>query len=601
MPGLAEAAKVDKNHSERNAHRLFNKYGLALRVPIDYFDVPQSSSGESVTVPYLSISKYMQHLLDNYEQVMFGGLTANSSEELLGTFWSRFRGYHPKHVVYSDAHMSEADRVRTIPVCIHGDKGRTLQKSPIYVLSFEFPFGLPPSMLKKCSYDAKRNTRHVEGNLAQTCRSRAKKRTFEEVDFSNCTRNDPARFLDASKPKSHQRHNNRGHSFLSRFLVCAIPSKTYKKNPELIPKLLKEVAKELRVLFESGLKQGKTGARFRFALVGAKGDSEWHFEAGNFTRSYHRIGPVNPAMICHLCDAGAQGLPYTDVSSAPQWLSTLGASLPWESTPPLNEAPFSVSSPAFLYKLDPFHVLKFGIFRDACASTVIRLCFLEYFDCEGELQNVPERLSRAFSFYKLWCLAEKKNPSLKGFTRMNMHYDNNHSFAWFNCKGSEVTLLMQWLDFQLLHFLENVKQESHRPELRAMHQMIRGGLNYIGIMHSHALWLPHCCARVKLEAGLTFTRGYAYMANRFISLGISGYRLRPKLHYMMHLLLELKEQVDAGLPYALNTGMWLCESNEDFIGRISRLSRRVHASTTAVRCLQRYLVKVRLLLGRLLH
>ncbi|OLP87519.1 hypothetical protein AK812_SmicGene31249 [Symbiodinium microadriaticum] len=179
-------------------------------------------------------------------------------------------------------------------------------------------------------------------------------------------------------------------------------------------------------------------------------------------------------MICHLCDAGAQGLPYTDVSSAPQWLSTLGASLPWESTPPLNEAPFSVSSPAFLYKLDPFHVLKFGIFRDACASTVIRLCFLEYFDCEGELQNVPERLSRAFSFYKLWCLAEKKNPSLKGFTRMNMHYDNNHSFAWFNCKGSEVTLLMQWLDFQLLHFLENVKQESHRPELRAMHQMIRG-------------------------------------------------------------------------------------------------------------------------------
>ncbi|OLQ04139.1 Guanylate cyclase soluble subunit beta-2 [Symbiodinium microadriaticum] len=179
-------------------------------------------------------------------------------------------------------------------------------------------------------------------------------------------------------------------------------------------------------------------------------------------------------MICHLCDAEAQGLPYTDVSSAPQWLSTLGASLPWESTPPLNEAPFSVSSPAFLYKLDPFHVLKFGIFRDACASTVIRLCFLEYFDCEGELQNVPERLSRAFSFYKLWCLAEKKNPSLKGFTRMNMHYDNNHSFAWFNCKGSEVTLLMQWLDFQLLHFLENVKQESHRPELRAMHQMIRG-------------------------------------------------------------------------------------------------------------------------------
>ncbi|CAE6968118.1 unnamed protein product, partial [Symbiodinium sp. CCMP2456] len=481
VPGLIEAAKVDKNHSERNAHRLFNKYGLALKVPIDNFGVPQSSSGEAVTVPYLSISKYMQRLLDSYEQLMFGGLSATASEVLLGTFWSRFRAYHPKHLVYSDASMSEAERVRTVPVCIHGDKGRTLQKSPIYVLSFEFPFGLPPSMLKKCSYDEKRNTRHVEGKLAQTCGSRAKKRTIEEVDFSECTRNDPPRYLDASKPRSHQRHNNRGHSFLSRFLVCAIPSKTYKKNPELIPNLLREVAKELKVLFESGLKQGKTGARFRFAFIGAKGDSEWHFEAGNFTRSYHRIGPVNPAKICHLCDAGAQGLPYTDVSSAPEWLSTLGAEAPWRETPPLNQAPFSESFPAFLYKFDPFHVLKYGVFRDCCASTVTRLGFLGYFDFseEGELENIPDRLMRAFSLYKLWCLAEKKNPSLKGFTRINMHFDKNTSFAWFNCKGSEVTLLMQWLDFQLLVFIANVKHESQRTELRAMHQMIRGGLNYI--------------------------------------------------------------------------------------------------------------------------
>ncbi|CAE7833609.1 unnamed protein product [Symbiodinium sp. CCMP2592] len=287
-----------------------------------------------------------------------------------------------------------------------------------------------------------------------------------------------------------------------------------------------------------GLVDGFT-EQYRFGFIGAKGDAEWHFDAGSFNRSYHRIGPVNPAKICPWCDAGSEGFPYTDVSSAPKWLETVGASDPWDEDPPLSAIPFSESFGAFMYKNDPFHVLKFGIFRDATASCVTRLAQLGFwdFDSENELQNVPDRLSRAYGCYRLWCAANKKLPALKGFTRANMHYDTNSAFAWFNTKGSEVVILLQWLDFQVSLFLRDVQVENHRAELSAMKQLVRGGLDYIGIMHSHGIWLPQSCARVKLDSGLTFARGYAYMASGF-SLANASVRYPGKEQKMVALQAE---------------------------------------------------------------
>ena len=39
--------------------------------------------------------------------------------------------------------FDENDRARVLPVCIHGDKGRTYLKQPILCVSWESAFGLP--------------------------------------------------------------------------------------------------------------------------------------------------------------------------------------------------------------------------------------------------------------------------------------------------------------------------------------------------------------------------------------------------------------------------------------------------------------------------
>ena len=312
-------------------------------------------------------------------------------------------------------------------------------------------------------------------------------------------------------------------------------------------------------------------------------------------------GTVNSAPICPLCHAGTEGVSYTDVSDAPEWLDTVGSSVPWESTPPLNLAPYSSTFPANLYKFDPFHVLKFGIFRDAVGSTIVRLALMGYFDFSAEdPKNISDRLMRGFSLYQMWCMAAGKNASLKSFSKANMKFETFSKFAWVNCKGSEVVMLMQWLDFLVPTHVAEPKQASDSVFLRAVAQMIRGGLDYIGVMHSHGIWLPLNCAKVQLHGGLSFARGYAFLAEQLMSCQAAGFRLRPKLHYFMHLLMPLKSAIDNDEPWILNEAIHLCEANEDYIGRLARISRRVHPSQAALRTTQRYLVKVRLLLEKLL-
>ena len=604
VPSLQEAAKVDRAHSERNAHRLFNRYGLALKVPISYLDFKAQEGEDNVSIPYLKVPDFLKLLLAKYEQLLLGGLPiGEASEELCNSFWERFKVYQPSHLVFEQ--FTASQRRKCVPILVHGDKGRTLQKSPIFVLSFETPWGLPPKLLQRCAYDNRCTAKKQfhDGRLSWTCTHRLqsrRKRCFECM--SECTMECPDKLAHEVDPShSHQRHNSKGHSFLSRFLIAAVASKTYNRNKRVLPGLLERVAEELTSVFHDGVK-APDGSQFQFVFLGAKGDAEWHFEAAQFTRSYHNTGTKQELEMCPLCLAGGPNCSFSDVSDSPQWAPTLGTTDPWNELPALNHAPFSSVFKADLYKFDPFHVLKFGVFRDCVGSTVVRLCCMQYFDFEaGDSRGIEARFTRAYSMYKLWSLAEGKNITLKQFSKSNFNFEKYKKFAWVNCKGSEVTLLLMWLEVYVRHVLsKELKHPGDARVLEAMLQTIQGGLSYIGIMHSHGLFLPRCCAKTQLDSGFAFLRGYAWLASYCTENKISGYRLRPKLHYFHHLLWMLKQQLEANAPFQLSSATFLCEQNEDFIGRLSRVSRRVAAKTVGVRTTQRYLVKARCLFERLL-
>ena len=97
-------------------------------------------------------------------------------------------------------------------------------------------------------------------------------------------------------------------------------------------------------------------------------------------------------------------------------------------------------------------------------------------------------------------------------------------------------------------------------------------------------------ARDISNSGLLFLRSYAICASMAFARGARRFCMVPKLHFFNHILLELRQQSES------KTARWACnpltysvQLQEGFIGRPSRLSRRVSARKHAVRTLQRVL------------
>ena len=110
-----------------------------------------------------------------------------------------------------------------------------------------------------------------------------------------------------------------GHSFLNRFLFTCVPWSTFSLDSSwILGSVLKEMANNLEKLFWNGLEIN--GRTFRFALIGVKGDAEFHVEAGEFQRSYMTVGTTNNLRMCPECHADDN---FGDVSDNPAWLSTV--------------------------------------------------------------------------------------------------------------------------------------------------------------------------------------------------------------------------------------------------------------------------------------
>ena len=114
------------------------------------------------------------YLLAKHPELLLGGDTLGpASYRRCQTFWERYRNTQPDHSVYKRFGMEELKRV--IPLCMHGDKGRTLKKSPIAVFSFEAVWGLPEA-LRDCAVEPgmkKKNEKYEYGHLlGQTCPER---------------------------------------------------------------------------------------------------------------------------------------------------------------------------------------------------------------------------------------------------------------------------------------------------------------------------------------------------------------------------------------------------------------------------------------------
>ena len=584
------ATRVGETHGERDAQRVFKRFGLSLNVRISSLEVPGTPDAGPMSLPYLKVRDYLALLLRRYPKLLFGG--DDTGQRVCSQFWRGFQQFQPEHKVFQQ--FDAQDWGRIIPLVVHGDKGRTYMKQPILCISFETPFGLPASVRlrgSKTDRTRKQATWKQEhgGKLDWSCAKRALELTEPEV------------VSDVECPKRRRLdegalllHNGKGTTFMTRFLCTAIASKVYRSHPQCIDAFMTCLQEELTSLFETGL-QG-----YRMAVIGIKGDYEWHLECASYNRSYQNVGTVRDHPFCPECCAGEPGVEGFDVADYPRWAATCHTVVPWDTTPILSEIPFASSKPASLYRRDSFHTLKYGMLKDFAASCLVYLAQLGYFDFEGDAKNLDARLERAFSHFKLYCLAAGKTTGLRKFSRGNLHRVKARQFPYLPGKGSDAIICCQFVEFFTRLRLEHgLKHETHRQVLMAMLQTAEGALNYVGVYHSHDLFMGRPCAEFQLKRGLCLLRGYTWLADHCLNEGRRLYSMKPKVHYFAHFLHDLRTQLQRGDTAILNYGaIFNCESNEDWIGRVSRLSRRVSAKLSGRRTIEHYLLACKLLFKR---
>ena len=393
----------------------------------------------------------------------------------------------------------------TLPLLLYGDEGRGPKRANYLEFTVETPFGLAEHKGQGRGCAAELNT--LPTDLVPDAP------TVMEMNETW-----HASLLDL---------NAKGHSYLTRHLVFGLPSYWYKKHRSILDKHLELLVDDMKHLFDQGVEVHPSKKVFRASLIGIKGDMKFHHEiVSAFTRSYAQLSKKanETAMMCSLCHAGDASYQFEECDTAPKWLESQFMDRPWRSTPILARIPYDDSRPEQMNRLDPFHVMKVGLNRDITGSLIMVFARLGMFDTftEGESQDINERLVRAHSWFRLWCLANKKSPGLRSFTRTFFNAKTYATTPWTNSKGSDSTLLLGFLKFFIATMLDADRVEfgQHRPLLEVGRLVVMNILAIHCICQTHGMWMDRRCAQLLFLKFMLVAKGYHRLARHGLALGL---------------------------------------------------------------------------------
>ena len=554
------------NTAERDLLRVLRNVGLSEKVRVDSFNVG------AINVKSIALKTWFRYLLNvrNCGQLLGGFTTMDRYGQVcLKAFWECFRKQNPEHAVF-ELHHGRLHSV--IPYCIHLDEGRGLRKSAVLVIHAQGIFGADTAP-------------HFMQNMDFIFDDYLMESELEDMMIRN------------------QFHNGRGCTYRSRFLYTILPKASYtKNNSRVFTAALDRLREECTSLLEDGF-QVHDGSKYFAALLAVKGDAPALAKAGNFTRNFQCLG--NP--ICWECMAGAPEIPFEDCRRNPIYEATIHTERPWVVPGPLAEVPGVPGKPELVYQRDPFHVYKQSIGGSFAASSIVLVAEMGYWNAENNVfANVMDRAYKDFGHFVKHDWGGPAVPHMKHFTKTNLHYPRVNSFPYARPKGSDVMLLTRWLRHLVLHgplrdglrtgsMVLNASEPWHIPMLENIAMAASGALKFFRIMHNNGLWLTRGLAEALGEACFKFCESYSALAQLCHNQNLTRYSLVPSLHYYHHFYIDMKRKLaNPDAKFILSPSFANCEADEDYIGKISRISRHVHPKVTNARTIDRYLVKLNL-------
>ena len=575
QPGLS--GQRFKTNASRDAHSFINKWGLTWKVPQSYVEVEHD--GEQIKFAYIKPTDFLKYVVTKAPDVLMGGCPEiEHGKDQLQAFWKSYYHVHPTHRMFQEQH-AERSFSNTFALAIHGDEGRGLKKANTTILMMETCLGL----------DSWSNWINQKSTLC------CKDCSLDEPTKKRI-RLDETALPSAGNPACFQSCNLKHHSFLTKFVLAALPN----KNKELLDAVMIEIVRDFNSLFDDGFSVDNQS--WFAACTGSKGDLKWVQRIAGLERSFGSQISINKPM-CHECCAGTQELPFECSDHKPAWGPTCFTVRPFSVRPVITHIPFehenNSGDPATpherFFRRDIFHNTKMGVYRDFIASAVLLLCKLHYFDEDGATNSRDVLLERAFYHFRWFCKTTGRTPALRSFSLSFFNSPKWAAFPWVNCKGSDTSLLLAWVHTLVVGFLNDPLKNDHVVLLRQMARCAEAARNLQRICYSHHLWMSKLCGATLYNEMHAFARNYNACA--FLSMhkfGYTGFAMKSKYHLICHakyeLLILLQSKEVALIP---NLQMFGCEMNEDVVGKLSRLIRRVSARHASSRALQLYLTKAK--------
>ena len=542
---VAKWAKCGLTNSERDVQRVVKSQKLALPLPLTYMTL------QNKKLPFIRSIDWLNYIVTEAGQWhRLAGLQNRDPDRCAITwsaFWAKFRVLEPDHQIFG--RLSEDELSRTAACYFHLDEGRSLKRTGIMIMSFHSALGF--------------------GFKKQKTRGQREARDGGPMSF----------YVNYS-----------GATLTNRFLLSVIPKKYYEKTPLLLNDVFDLVGKDFGDLIERGVLD-KFGQSYRVCILGVKADWPALVRCGGLLRSYNhgpkrRESKLASKGVCHLCEAGGPGIPFEDIGSQqPLWAYTIGASLPWQQTPELlRYLPHNPAFPASFFCIDPWHTMHMGIGKSFISSAMtLALAFFP----AGGINRKFEALTES---YLSWCKTNGTAPFTTRITRDTLNWkklQDEPAGSWN--KGNLTSLFCRWFEDVC-----NENQELIEPQgmLHVAWEAVKFLNRFIRRLYKSEVFISGDRAHGIAEDGMSFLQLYQVLAQKAFEQQKPLFPLLPKIHFMDHIVRSLMTQSKikgvAWNPMILGNQM-----EEDFIGRPSRLSRRVSPRLTATRTIERYLIATR--------
>ena len=535
--GLDLWARCSEKNSERDAHRVIERQALTLTVSISEIEI----NGHAGSIPWIAPKDWFSWLVNSGMWPRLAGANDPLGARANWTaFWQKFRLIAPNH----DFFTMDLDFARTAAFFIHGDEGTTLKHSAVMVTSLQSCLGL--------GFNEKEYFPHMPANNGRL-----------KVNYSGC-------------------------SLTHRFVTSVLPKTCYEQAPHVFDGMMEKVASSLSDLLLNGVRDAASGETFFLAILGVKGDQPYLVKVGKFYRSFNTQAKRGdernaPKGICPRCLAGIDGYPAEELAtSRPRWWATKGTKLPWLTTPPLIRVlPHDPSDPSTFFWQDIWHVVHLGFGRSWIASTLHVLL------ATVPGRNMDERWSFFTLDYRSFCRQYRLQPHVGSITPYLMSYGDHTGTMGQWHKAALTATLMRWLQDLLGRVRGNDEVLSRCYSATKMMNEL------LSCLFRSDVFLDQNGIMFVTSRMLGFLRDYAFMSRyQFNRQRPWNYPLYPKLHVFHEMALELKEQ-GATVGIALNPLVAACQQDEDIIGKVARVSRRVNIRRVTQRTLQRYLVQAK--------